>query len=249
MSRLAALLEVQRLDLVADGLRRERATLPERSALTDCETATAALERRRDEATGARDALAAREREVAGEVASLAAKSKEVEDSLYSGTVTVAKELEGLQQELAMWREKQGEAEERELALLEEIDTADAALADLDTERGTLDGRAAELTAAIRAAEADLDGRIEALETDAGASRTDVPAPVLGIYDRLRANARLAGRAAVRLEAPHVRRLPRRHSRAGAPTRPGGARGRPRPVRPLHPPARPLAHEPPPPRW
>lgn len=201
MSRPRALLEVQELDLAADRLRNERAKLPQRAALTAQEEAIAAHERVRDEAAAAHEALARDERNVAEEVASLAARAQQVDDAMYSGTVTVAKELGGLQQELAMWRQKQEVAEERELELLEAIEASDAGLAELATRRASLDREADALRAAIAAAEAEIDARIGELEREVAGRREDVPPALLAVYDRLRTGARLGGRAAVLLES------------------------------------------------
>ena len=131
MSTPGRLLEVQALDLEADALRRKRKTLPERETLVSNEEEHTALVTQRAEVQARHDALARAERELGGEVESIANKARDVEANLYSGTVTVPKELDGLQQELALLKGKQDEAEGRELELLEQIEAVDAELAAL----------------------------------------------------------------------------------------------------------------------
>ena len=62
------LLEVQALDLEADGLLRKRAALPEREILTNNEAERAALGARREEIQARHDDLSRAERELGGEV-------------------------------------------------------------------------------------------------------------------------------------------------------------------------------------
>jgi len=201
VSSLGPLLDVQDLDLSADKLRSKRAKLPERSALSANEAAIAALETVRAAAQAECDELARLERELGAEVATLATKAREVEKSLYSGTVTIAKELDSLNHELGMWKQKREEAEERELELLERIETADAGLAEHAAKRGVLDEQHRALSAEIARAEAAIDAEIGELESRAAPLRQALPAAALAMYDRLRASARLVGRAAVALDS------------------------------------------------
>jgi len=201
VSALSALLEVQKLDLACDRLREKRTALPARAALEGNVAALATLGREREAAEAAREVLAVAERELGGEVASIASKAKEVETNLYSGSVTVPKELDALHHELELWKGKQEEAEDRELELLERIEAADAGLGEQATRGGEVQAVGAELEAEIGAAEAAIDGEIAGLEEAANELRAGLPAPALTAYDRRRSNPRLAGRAAVLLDA------------------------------------------------
>ena len=195
------LLEVQALDLEADGLLRKRAALPEREILTNNEAERAALGARREEIQARHDDLSRAERELGGEVESIASKAREVEANLYSGTVTVPKELDGLQQELELLKEKQEEAEGRELELLEQIEAVDGELTEVADRDAVLAGEAASLQETIGAAEAVIDQEVAGLNASAAEQRDGLAAPLLTAYDRLRADKRLAGRAAVALES------------------------------------------------
>lgn len=201
MSTFGPLLEVQEIDLVIDRLREKRTTLPERATLAETQAEILTLERAQQAATAQRDELAHAERELGGEVASIAEKVKEVETSLYSGTVTIPKELDALHQALEGWKQKQGEAEERELELLEQIESADSALAQQQTRYRELETTAEQLAVTIAAAESAIDEEIGGLGETTARLRSGLAEPLLQTYDRLRGTPRLAGRAAVALGA------------------------------------------------
>ena len=201
MSTLGPLLEVQEADLAIERLREKHARLPERAALAQSQAEIVTLEGTQRAEEAQRDELAHAERELGDEVASLAAKVKEVETSLYSGTVTIPKELDALHHALEAWKQKQDEAEERELELLEQIEHADSALGQQQTRHSEMETAAEQLTATIAATESTIDDEIVGLERTAAQLRTGLPEPILTIYDRLRGDPRLVGRAAVALGA------------------------------------------------
>jgi len=199
VSTLGRLLEVQALDLEADALLRKRETLPEREVLAGVEANQASLAAESATVHARNEELARAERELSGEVATIAGKAREVEDNLYSGSVTVPKELDGLQQELALLKTKQEEVEERELTLLEQMEEVEGALTAGAAGAQDLAARAEEVRGVLASSEAVIDAEIADLAQRAGGLRADVPVEVLEAYDRLRGNARLAGRAAVGL--------------------------------------------------
>jgi predicted nucleic acid-binding Zn-ribbon protein len=199
VSTLGPLLEVQAVDLKVDRLREKRAKLPARAALAANEAERATLDGERQAAQAHRDELARSERELGGEVTSIASKAKEVEKSLYSGSITIPKELDALHHALETWQRKQEEIEERELELLEQIENADSALGQQQTREGELGTTAHELSAGIAAAESAIDEEVVGLKKTGAGLRDGLPAAALTLYDRLRGTPRLAGRAAVAL--------------------------------------------------
>ena len=90
------LLRVQELDTGADQLRHRRLTLPELAELSATEDALARLEAVVVE-VGAKAAEAARvQRRLEGELALLESKVSELDAKLYSGVVTVPRELQAM---------------------------------------------------------------------------------------------------------------------------------------------------------
>lgn len=201
MVNLSALLEVQALDLAGDQLLRRRDTLPERAQLVEVlaqraplDAAYAALQAGREERGGA-------ERALADEVAALAVRIQQAEDTLYSGTVRAPKELAGLQEEIRSLRARQTELEDQEMALLEEIERDEREMAE---NRAALEANrreAARLENALQAAQAEIDVELARLQEQRRPMTSDIPAPILVEYERLRARPRLAGRAAAPLAA------------------------------------------------
>jgi predicted nucleic acid-binding Zn-ribbon protein len=195
----SSLLEVQELDLACDGLVLRRKTLPEREALTQSHSRAASLDAAHTGLSERREGLNREEHTLSGEVAGVAAKAKEVEDTLYSGSVTAPKELETLQEEIRLLRERQSGLEEREMELLEEIDGTESLIADNRSERARTASETDDLGAAIGKAEGEIDAEVAKLTEQRGATSQQVPAATLAEYHRLRAKDRMAGRAAASL--------------------------------------------------
>jgi len=201
VANLSALLEVQALDLAGDQLLRRRETLPEQARLAEIQAQRAPLDTAYAELLARREERGVAERALAQEVAALATRIQQAEDTLYSGSVRVPKELSGLQEEIRSLRARQTELEDQEMALLEEIERDERAMAE---NRAALEAsrlEAARLEDALHAAQAEIDAELARLTDQRHPMTSDIPAPILVEYERLRARPRLAGRAAAPLAA------------------------------------------------
>jgi predicted nucleic acid-binding Zn-ribbon protein len=194
------LLVLQRLDSRADALRARRERLSERAALEACEAESTTLAREHEEVALRRVALRREERRVDELVADLDAKARQVGDALYSGRVSVARELEALQTELRDFERRRSEQEEVELAVMEREEELDGQLAAMDARRQTLDAQAAALRLAIEAAESQIDGELAGIAAERADVASRLSEPLREIYEKLRTLPRLAGRAAAPLE-------------------------------------------------
>jgi len=192
-----ALLALQRLDSNADALMARRAKLPERELLRECEAALAALVVERADACQRRTGLARIERDAGSRVADLEARAHEVETALYAGKVKAIKELEALQVELRECKRRQSEAEDQELALMEQQERVDAEIVAMDAKSGMLEARAGKLRAVIAAEEAEIDEEIGGIVAQRPVLDPPVPAAVLTLYEKMRAFPRLGGLVAV----------------------------------------------------
>jgi len=193
------LLDVQEFDLASDGLTLRLRTLPEREALQQSHARAASLDEAHSTFIERREALSHSEHGLGGEVAVVAAKAKEVEDTLYSGTVKAPKELEALQEEIRLLRERQSGLEEQEMELLEEIDRTEREIAENRAARDRTDADSKDLEAAIHKAEGEIDADLERFADQRACKTERVPAAILAEYERLRAQQRMAGRAAAPL--------------------------------------------------
>jgi len=201
MSRepLDALLVVQGHDTNLDQLRHRLATLDER---TTRDEATARLDAVRAEAAtvGAeRDELARRLKRIEDEVASIDDKRKQHDARLYGGTVTNARELQDLQEEVDSLGRRITQLEDEELELMEQLEPLDERLAALAADEATAGAALDAAELALTAAEAEIGAALDAEAARRDEAGAGVDAALLAHYETLRAGgggvgiARLAG--------------------------------------------------------
>jgi predicted nucleic acid-binding Zn-ribbon protein len=194
---LTALLAVQEHDTVVDQLRHRRATLPERAELTRVEDELATLERAAAALTAERDEVAHRQKRSEDELAAIEAKIAETQARLYSGAVTIPRELQAMQAEVESMRRRASSVEDDVLEAMTEREPLDEELRSLGERRNALDADGARLRAAIAEAEAAIDAELAA-ELDArGTAAAGVPDDLAKLYEQLR--SKLGGVAAARL--------------------------------------------------
>lgn len=178
------LLELQDLDHTLARLRRKRATLPERAQL-------AALQ---GEMNAAREAFMAVQRELDAQTADIARLEDDVEtvrarrerDSTLLAVSTSPKEAQALQSELETLARRQSELEDRELALMETSEATQARFDAASEQLAGVDGRRAELTAAISEAEARIDAELASAAEERAGLSAEVQRDLLDLYERTR---------------------------------------------------------------
>jgi len=199
MAQLTPLLEITQIDLECDQLQERHAMMPEREALRQSRETRSAFARERSGIASRRDDLSGQEAGLGTEVAAVAAKAAEVEETLYSGKVKVAKELEAFQEEFRLLKARQNELEEQEMELLEALEAVDgedtgliASDRDVETQQRSLE----EQIAANEAEIAEAIGRLEARRADL---LPGIPPAISTKYEALRKSRHLGGRAAAAL--------------------------------------------------
>jgi predicted nucleic acid-binding Zn-ribbon protein len=191
------LLRVQELDTAADRLRHRRQTLPELAELKQCEDELAALEATLGDVDAEAAEAGRTQRRVEGELSLLEAKLSELDAKLYSGAVTVPRELEAMQHEGAAMRERRATLEDEVLEAMGNREALDEQVADLRRRRDDLDARGAALRTAVAEAQAEVDRELAGALADRQDAATAIPADVSALYEQLR--ARLGGVAAAPL--------------------------------------------------
>ncbi|HYF46903.1 MAG TPA: C4-type zinc ribbon domain-containing protein [Acidimicrobiales bacterium] len=186
MTPFEDLLVVQDHDTTTDRLNHRRASLPERDELARRMDAIAALERETAGVQEQRDEIARNLKRLEDEVASLEARIAEVDRTLYGGTVTAARELQALQDELQSLQRRQRTLEDDELELMERAEPLDAELERLAAERTAADAEAERLTAAVAEAEAGIDAELAEVESQRAEAVANVAEDLLAEYERLR---------------------------------------------------------------
>jgi len=183
MKPATLLAEIQNVDTRIDENAAVRADLEKKLAAIDT-LVTASRERDAAESTSARlkGELKALELETAG----LTDKLKQINDRLYSGRITNAKELAGLNQDEKMMQRHKGELEDRELLLMEQIEGADRETAakrgsweKAVADKESLDDKARAALEGLAASDRDLYHKRDGL-------RAQVPPAPLAAYDSLR---------------------------------------------------------------
>ena len=186
------LLRVQDHDTAADRLRHRRQTLPELAELRANEDELARLETTLAE-VGANAAEAARlQRRVEGELALLESKVAELDAKLYSGAVTVPRELQAMQTEGDAMRQRRASLEEEVLEAMSTRETLDEQVMELENRREELDREGVRLRAAVAESQADVDRELAAELAARGEAVAGIPADVAALYEQLRARLGVA---------------------------------------------------------
>jgi predicted nucleic acid-binding Zn-ribbon protein len=183
MNQLTLLAELQNLDMRSDENAAVRALLETKLAdVSSVQSARAALQTYDHLA----HELKAKLRALELETSSLTEKLKQVNERLYSGRITNAKELAGLNQDEKMLQRRKSELEDQELELMEQIENAEHARRD---KRAQYEQVAADTTAQHEKGHADLralDTADAELTRKRDAVRAQLPAETLRVYDDLR---------------------------------------------------------------
>jgi predicted nucleic acid-binding Zn-ribbon protein len=182
------LLDLQALDSRLDQIAHRRRTHPALATIAALEARLAAL---RDRVVASETEVDDLERVLAkaeADVEQVRARAAKDQDLLLSGRVTSAKELESLQQEVVSLARRQGDLEEAELEVMERLEDARGALAALVGERATLTASLDEASAERDAAWGDGDRDREWVGSERVKVLADIPADLLALYDKLRAD-------------------------------------------------------------
>lgn len=192
-----ALLALQAIDTRLDQLTHRRVHLPQRAELKAREQELAKLAAATAEVVGQRSVLSRDEKRLEDEIALVRDKSAKADKALYSGATNSPKELQALQDEIAMFARRQRELEDQELELMETAEPLDAELARAEAKRTELDAACVALLGAIAEAETAIDAAVAEAEMERAEAVTAVPEPLLEEYNALR--VRMGGVAAARL--------------------------------------------------
>lgn len=197
MSVYQALLRVQEHDTAADQLRHRRETLPESARLRAVGDSIAAVEAAMAETVERRDEAARAQRRLEDELGNVEEKIKSLEARLYSGEVSVVRELQAMQADAESLRRRRGALEDEVLEAMSVREPIDTEVGDLERERARLDGEGAGLRAAIAEAQAGIDAELAAETAARAEAAAGLPADLMALYEKIRANEDGIGAAAL----------------------------------------------------
>jgi len=191
-----ALRQLMEADRWIDRVAAQRAHLPEQAQLDVLESELRRLSRDLAQAKEAQAPVRASYEATAAEAQRLAKRAGDLEAILASSTAN-ARELAALHRELEHVRELFNGAEDRELALLIEVEPLDEAVAAIKAQARPDVVRRGELQASILELRASLDDELAALRSTREERTTRLSAPLLARYEDVLARVGTSGAAQV----------------------------------------------------
>ena len=182
------LLDVQQVDTDLDRIAHRRASLPEEQRVQELSTRDRALAGEITTAEVEVSDLQLEQRKADNDVELVRERSAKDSALLDSGSITDPKQLTSLQNEIASLARRQAELEDIEIEVMERLENAEHHLRDLRHQRETLAEDMRQAASARDAVVAELAESEAALRADRGHLMAQVPAELLGLYDRLRAD-------------------------------------------------------------
>jgi hypothetical protein len=191
------LLALQAVDTALAQLAHRRDNLPELAELTAADERLSTL---RDDVVRAETEVSDLDREqkrVDRDVEQVRDRADRDRARLESGAAS-AKELEGLQHEVESLARRQTTLEDQELEVMERREEAESALAKARGELDSSDSTRAEIEGRRDKAFEEIDAGRQAREDEHKAILGDIPADLLALYDKVRAQQGGVGAAALR---------------------------------------------------
>ncbi|HEX2574805.1 MAG TPA: C4-type zinc ribbon domain-containing protein [Aquihabitans sp.] len=180
------LLEVQAHDTRLDQIHHLMEHLPARVERDAAAEALAGVEASIAAEQATRDDLARQQKRLDDEIETVNVKRKGVDATLYGGSVTNARELQDLSEELSALGRRITQLEDQDIEIMEQLEPVEARLAELATVRTQRATVLADAEQRLIAAEAELAVELTA-ETEARATlAAEVPADLLAEYTSLR---------------------------------------------------------------
>lgn len=191
------LLDLQAADTELAQLRHRRQRLPELAALAASDEQARQLSGETVELQAQLDDVADDQRRLENEVDTVQARAKRDDQRLTAGGLP-AKELEGLQHEIATLARRQSTLEDDLLDVMERRENLDTALASLVARRDALMSERADLEVKRDAAFSDIDAALTRRAEERSAIAAELPDDLRALYDRIREASGGVGAAALR---------------------------------------------------
>lgn len=192
-----ALLELQGFDTKLLQLAHKRAGLPEISAAQDLEVELGSIKMRLVAAQTEASDLKLNLLKAESDVEQVVSRSRRDQERLDSGAVSAPKELESLQHEIGTLAKRQAELEDIELEIMQAYENAQQAVTDLlASEIETTE----KLTSVAQSRDdlfTDIDFEINSLTGQRMEIANQLPADLISLYDKIRADQGGVGAALI----------------------------------------------------
>ncbi|WP_297412027.1 hypothetical protein [Naasia sp.] len=180
----ARLLDLQALDTRNQQIAHAKRTLPQQAELATIASSVETLRRRIAGETGALEDLRTELRRVESDVAVV--QTRMARDSARMQASSSAKDVTGLEHEIASLTRRQSDLEDMQLGIMERVEEQEAAVARIEAERSGLAERAATLRAEMDARVAALDAEAAELVVTREALVRSLPDDLVALYERQR---------------------------------------------------------------
>jgi predicted nucleic acid-binding Zn-ribbon protein len=182
------LLDLQGFDTKLLQLAHKRAGLPEISAAQDSEVELGSIKMRLVAAQTEASDLKINQLKAESDVEQVVARSRRDQERLDSGAVSAPKELESLQHEIGTLAKRQTELEDVELEIMQALENAQQAVAELLTSEIETTEKLAAVSQARDELFADIDFEINSLTTQRTEIASQLPVDLIALYDKIRAD-------------------------------------------------------------
>jgi predicted nucleic acid-binding Zn-ribbon protein len=182
------LLELQEHDSGLDRLATRRRTLPALAVIAASSEEIARLEREAVDHETASSDIGRDQRKLENDIDQVRSRATRDQQRLDTGSVSSAKELESLQHELGSLAHRQSDLEDELLELMEQREQAEAALKAVRAAQAAAQATQRAAEAERDAAFADIAVEAERLSQERAALAGDLPADLLALYERIRAD-------------------------------------------------------------
>ena len=172
--------------------------LPETKELAALAAERAEVDGRRRDAKIMVEDLAREQRKADADVEQVRTRKARDQDRMDRGLVTSPKDLERMSQELVSLARRISDLEDQELEVMERLETAEAEHAQLGERLAQIDARIAELTTSRDAAAEDVNAEAATATDERKVTASGLPADLLALYERIRAQKGGVGAAALR---------------------------------------------------
>jgi len=191
------LLDLQAVDTALAQLRHRRQTLPELAAIADCERRADEARAQLVEAETSVSDLDAEQRRLEADVDTVRKRADKDQATMTAGG-TSAKQVSSLQHEVESLARRQSVLEDELIELMEQRETAEAAVTRLSAEAAAVAEQQRAAETARDAALADIDAAQARRDVERAELAGRLPADLLALYDKVRGSNAGVGAAMLR---------------------------------------------------
>lgn len=192
------MLDLQELDAKADQLRHQRSHLPELAEIEQLRVARRDLDNRARDAQIVVDDLTEEQTKIDADVEQGRTRRTRDQDRVDQGVITNPKDLQRMLSELESLERRITALEDQELEVMQQVETAQQELDSLTAQVAAADERLAMLTGSRDEKTDALDRELDEVAREREPIVAGLPADLLALYDKLRAQKGGVGAAPLR---------------------------------------------------